>query len=101
MSTNFSISGRHIEVTPALEDYAKNKLSKVQKNFNKVTTIHVVLSIDSKMQKAEAEVRLAGDPNSIFAEALTEDMYKSIDEIEHKLRRQVQKYHDKHSDHQQ
>ena len=99
MSTNFNISGRHLEVTPALDTYARNKLSKIEKIFNKITTVHVTLSIDNKMQKAEAEVKVAGDQNKIFAESITDDMYKSIDALEDKLLKQVKKYHDKLKDH--
>jgi putative sigma-54 modulation protein len=99
MSTNFNIIGRHVEVTPALHEYASTKLSKIEKVFNKVTTVHITLSVEKKMQKAEAEVSLAGDPNRIFAESSSEDMYKSIDALEDKLMKQVKKYHDKLTDH--
>lgn len=97
MSTNvFTISGLHIEVTPALEAYAEDKLSKILKIFAKrITTIHVVLSVDKYMQTAEAEVKIAGDQNSIFAKVTSDDMYKSIDQLEKKLLTQVKKYHDK------
>ena len=71
----------------------------VENIFHKVTTVHVTLSVEKKLQKAEAEVKLAGDQNSIFAESSTDDMYKSIDELEHKLLRQVKKYHDILTDH--
>jgi putative sigma-54 modulation protein len=99
MPTKFNISGRHVEVTPALDTYARSKLGKIENIFHKVTTVHVTLSVEKKLQKAEAEVKLAGDQNSIFAESATEDMYKSIDELEGKLLRQVKKYHDKLTDH--
>jgi putative sigma-54 modulation protein len=99
MSTNFHIVGRHLEVTPAIDSYTRKKLSKLQEIFNKITTIHVTLSIDNNDQKAEAEVKLAGDHNSIFAHSTTDDMYKSIDALEDKLLRQVKKYHDKLNDH--
>jgi len=96
--TTFNISGQHVEVTPALNDYAREKLSKIEKIFQNTTTIHVVLRVDDKQQKAEAEVKLAGDKNVIFAAAASEDMYKSIDELEKKLVTQVKKYHTKIKD---
>lgn len=99
MTTNFNINGRHVEVTPALDSYARTKLGKIHKFFDKITTVHIILSIDNKMQKAEAEVKIAGDQHSIFAEDTTDDMYKSIDGLEHKLLTQIKKYHDKIKDH--
>ena len=99
MANNFSISGRHVEVTDALDEYARNKLSKLDTIFKNITTVHVILSIDNLQQKAEGEVKIAGDQKSIFAESSTEDMYKSIDELEHKLLTQVRKYHSILTDH--
>lgn len=101
MAAIFNISGQHIEVTEPLATYAKDKLSKIEKVFPKTTNIHVVLSVEKKkkQQKAEAEVHLAGEQSVVFAEATTNDMYKSIDELESKLLRQVKKLHDKLTDH--
>jgi putative sigma-54 modulation protein len=93
------VSGRHFVITPALETYARKKLSKVEQMFNNITTINIILSVEKHTQKAEAELKLGGDPNPIFAEATTEDMYKSVDALEDKLLRQVKKYHDKLTDH--
>jgi putative sigma-54 modulation protein len=99
MSNTFNISGRHLEVTPALDTYARGKLSKLDEIIKNITTVHIILSIDNHNQKAEAEVKIAGDQKSIFAEASTDNMYKSIDELEHKLMTQVKKYHAILTDH--
>lgn len=98
MPVNFNVNGRHLEVTEALDQYARDKLSKLNV-FHKVSTVHIILSIDNHMQKAEAEVKIDGDQKSIFAESSSENMYKSIDELEHKLYTQVKKYHDIITDH--
>jgi putative sigma-54 modulation protein len=99
MSTTFNISGRHVEITPDIESYVRNKLSKVEKIYSKVNNIHVILTVEKFNKKAEAEVRLAGDHNSIFAEAISEDLFESIDKLEDKIMVQVKKYHDKLKDH--
>ena len=100
MATTFNIDGHHVEVTPALESYVKQKLEKLSTIFvNKVTTIHVVLTVEKYLQTADAEIKIAGDQNRIFASATTKDLYESIDELEHKLMAQVSKYHDKLKDH--
>jgi putative sigma-54 modulation protein len=99
MFTKFTISGHHLEVTPALDAHAREKFGKIEEMFNMITNIHISLELETFLQVAKAEVRLAGDPNSIFAEASTEDMYQSIDELSHKVLTQVKKYHDKIKDH--
>ena len=94
MPVNIKINTNHLELSPALEKHTMDKMSHVQKVMNKITNIHVMLSIDKRNQKAEAELHIAGDSKPIFAEATSEDMYKSIDELEHKLLRQVVKYNE-------
>lgn len=99
MPTTFDIEGRHVEVTPALEDYIRTKLGKVTNIFiNRDITVHVILSVDKLDQKIEAQLKIAGDKNPIFASANSEDMYQSIDRLEDKLYSQVKKYHDKKTD---
>ncbi len=100
MALDFTIAGRHVEVTPALQDYALSKLSKIERVIaNRASTIHVILSVEKLEQKAEAELKIAGDKNVIFAEATTTDMYESIDKLEDKLYAQVLKFHGKLTDH--
>jgi putative sigma-54 modulation protein len=93
MSSKFNLVGRHVDITPALDKYIRNKLGKVESMFDIVTKINVIVTIEKHGQKAEAELKVAGDSNGIFAEATTEDMYKSVDELEHKIMRQVKDYH--------
>ncbi|HSX20192.1 MAG TPA: ribosome-associated translation inhibitor RaiA [Gammaproteobacteria bacterium] len=100
MSITFNIDSRHIEITPAIEAYVITKMSKIAKIFtNRITTIHVILSVEKLVQTAEAEIKIAGDKNIIFAHASSEDLYQSIDKLEDKLYTQVEKYHSKLTDH--
>lgn len=100
MATTFTIDGHHVEVTPALEAYVKEKVDKISTVFvNKVTSIHVVLTVEKYLHTADAEIKIAGDPNSIYATATSKDLYESIDEMEKKLMAQVLRYHSKLTDH--
>ena len=94
---NVSVTGHHIDVTPALRDYASSKLSKLERHFDHVTEIHVVLSVEKMRQRAEATVHLAG--NQLFADAVDEDMYAALDQLLDKLDRQVLKHKEKLRDH--
>lgn len=99
MISELTISGHHLELTPALDAHVREKFGKIQKMFEIVTNMHITLTVEKFMQIAKAEINVAGDPNIMFAEASTDDMYKSIDEIEHKILAQVSRYHDKIKDH--
>ena len=92
-----NLSGHHIEVTPSLRDYVNSKLSKIEKHFDHVGNVHVVLSVEKKIQKAEATVFISG--GELFADAKDENMYAAIDALVDKLDRQVRKHKEKRSDH--
>lgn len=87
------ISGHHVEVTPALKDYASNKLSRVARHFDNITSVQVILSIEKLVQKAEATIRIAG--GEVFANAESEDMYAAIDLLTDKLDRQIVRHKEK------
>ncbi len=84
------LSGHHVEITQALHDYVYGKLERIERHFDNVTSIQVILSVEKLQQKAEATIHVAG--NEIFADAIAEDMYAAIDALNDKLDRQIKKY---------
>ena len=91
------IDGHHVDVTESMHDYIHNKLTRVERHFDQVVDVHVVLSVEKQRQKAEATVHLAG--NNIYAESENDDMYAAIDALVDKLDRQVKKHKEKLTDH--
>lgn len=92
-----NITGHHIEVTPALRDYVKDKLARLERHGAHATNTHVILSVDKLRHKAEATLHLNG--GDLFADATEADLYAAIDMLLDKLDRQLKKIHDKHHDH--
>jgi putative sigma-54 modulation protein len=93
-----TITGHHIDVTPALNDYIHQKLEKVHKRFSNITTAHITLTVEKKfLQKAEATLHLA--KAEIFAASESEDLYAAIDLLVDKLDRQVVKHKEKLQNH--
>ncbi len=92
-----NITGHHIDITDALRDYVTSKLDKLQRHFDHVTNIHVVLSVEKLNQKAEAKLHVSGA--DVFADAVHEDMYAAIDALADKLDRQLKKHRSKQNDH--
>ena len=88
-----SISGRHIDVTDALKDYVTGKLAKLERHYDHITNIHVVLSVDKVDQKAEATAHVSGA--ELFADAVSEDLYAAVDMLADKLDRQVIRHKEK------
>jgi putative sigma-54 modulation protein len=92
-----SITGHHIEVTPALGNYVEKRLARVMRHFDQVIDTHVVLTVEKLEQRAEATLRVAGE--SIHALASDQDMYAAIDALADKLERRVRKHKEKLCDH--
>ncbi|CAA0083358.1 Ribosome hibernation promoting factor [Zhongshania aliphaticivorans] len=88
-----TVSGHHVDVTPALRDYVNNKLSKLQRHFDNITNTDVTLTVEKLVQKAEATVHVAGA--DLFATCESEDMYAAIDSLTDKLDRQLIKHKEK------
>lgn len=92
-----TISGHHLDLTDALNDYVNSKLAKLVKHNDSITNTHVILSVEKLVQKAEATLHISGA--DLFAEAESEDMYAAIDGLAGKLDRQLIKHKEKHRDH--
>lgn len=100
---NLTISGHHVEVTPALREYVSTKLKRIERHFDQVVEVIVLLSIDNSTQKnlrqkVSCTVRVKG--RDIFVENTDADLYAAIDVLVDKLDRQVGKYKEKNTMHQ-
>jgi putative sigma-54 modulation protein len=93
---NLNVSGHHLEVSPALRDYVREKLGRVTRHFDHVIDAHVVLSVDKLRQKAEVTLHVRG--KDIHCASEDQDLYAAIDLLVDKLDRQVLKYKDKRQD---
>jgi putative sigma-54 modulation protein len=87
---NVQVSGHHVEVTQAIRDYVLSKLERIQRHFDHVIDINVVLSVQKLRQKAEISVHMPG--KDIHVECDDEDMYAAIDLMMDKLDRQIIKH---------
>jgi len=92
-----SITGHHIDVTEALHDYVTKKFVRLERHYDHITNVHVVLSVEKLIQKAEATVHTSGA--ELFADATSEDLYAAIDALIDKLDRQIVKHKEKTRNH--
>jgi putative sigma-54 modulation protein len=88
-----SLTGHHVDITDALRNYVEEKVERLERHFDHVTNMHVILSVEKLEKKAEATVHLTGA--DIFADSVHEDMYAAIDALVDKLDRQVLKHKEK------
>ena len=90
---NLSVSGHHLEVTPAIRSYVQSKIGRVTRHFDHVIDAHVILTADKLKQKAEVTLRVPG--KELHCESEESDLYAAIDMLADKLDRQILKYKDK------
>ena len=92
-----NVSGHQVEITEPLRQYALEKLGRLQRHFDHMTTTNVVLHVEKKRHLAEATIHAKGA--LLHADAEGADMYAAIDSLSDKLDRQVLKHKEKTTDH--
>jgi len=92
-----TITGHHVEVTPALRAYTTEKMQRLSRHFDQVVSVDVILNVEKLEQIAEATVNAGG--RRLHAAETSEDMYAAIDGLTDKMDRQVRRLKDKLRDH--
>jgi putative sigma-54 modulation protein len=92
-----NLTGHHVDLTDALRAYVNTKFVKLERHFDQINNVHVILTVEKLDQKAEANVHIKG--GEVFASAINADMYASIDTLVDKLDRQILKHKGKASKH--
>jgi putative sigma-54 modulation protein len=99
---NLTISGHHLDVTPALRNYVTSKLDKITRHFDQVVDVRVLLTVDNLKEKdlrqrAECNIHVKG--KDLFAESAHAYLYAALDDLVDKMDRQVLRHKDKSQDH--
>ncbi|MHA3773836.1 ribosome hibernation-promoting factor, HPF/YfiA family [Verrucomicrobiota bacterium sgz303538] len=85
------ITGRHVQVTEAIRNYAESKIGHLHLDYPRIIEAHVILDVQKYRQSAEIILHCS---NHITLDATTEtdDMYASIDGAIDKIAQQMRKY---------
>lgn len=93
MLMQLNLTGRHVDITDSLRDYVNTKFAKLERHFDHINNVHVILDVEKLNQKAEATLHVSGA--ELFASTHHQDMYAAIDGLIDKLDRQVIKHKEK------
>ncbi|NRA70101.1 MAG: ribosome hibernation promoting factor [Gammaproteobacteria bacterium] len=88
-----NLTGHHVDITESLHEYVYSKFEKLERHFEHINNVHVVLNVEKLEQIAEATLHLNG--GEVFANSKNADMYAAIDSLIHKLDRQIIKHKEK------
>lgn len=94
---NISVTGRNVMVTDAMKDYAIDKVSKMERFSNRI--IDVVVTMDIVRYEHRIDIVMKVNHLKIKSQAITDNMYASIDKAVDKIEAQLLRYKDKIQDH--
>lgn len=91
------ITGRHVEVTPALRRYVETRFKRLERYALRFGDVQVILSVEKYRHVAEVVLPLNGAV--IQGKTSTTEMYASIDQLFDKIGRQILKRKEKLTSH--
>ncbi|MFP5458849.1 MAG: ribosome hibernation-promoting factor, HPF/YfiA family [Bacteriovoracia bacterium] len=86
---NITITFKHLEHTPALDERIREKSEKLNKYFGGQFKVHWVCWVDEHNEHW-AEVKVTGQ-SECYAKAHSENLYKAFDLVIEKIERQLEK----------
>ena len=91
MKNNLILSGLHLNLTDSLKNIVSEKMEKIFKHEEKIIRARIELEHDSKSSSHEKEFVAKGHlelkGKSITLSAISENIYKAVDELVEKLDR--------------
>ena len=92
------ITGRHDGVTEEMKDYARQKLEKLSKYFERATTAKATLDHVHAAYQVEMQFEVARG-QTLIGKAEAADMFAACDAAEQKLGQQLRRFKDRLTDH--
>ena len=91
------ITGRHMDVTPALKRYIRSRFERLERYDVSLDRLEVVLSVTKLQHTAEVVCSIKG--KRFQAKTSTGEMYATIDQLSNRLDRQIRKYKERRVEH--
>ncbi|MCU0847259.1 MAG: ribosome-associated translation inhibitor RaiA [Spirochaetes bacterium] len=94
---NITITGRHLNVSDNLKEYAGKKIKKLETYFLQLMDAHVIFYRE-KLDNG-AEVVINGDGVQFHGREMAADLYSAIDLLFEKMEKQIARYKERHQQH--
>ena len=95
---NLEVIGRHTEVTADIREFAGKRADKLQKFFDRIHSLRVIVGSEGAGHHAEFVAHLVkGD--MVVAKADAQDIYESIEAAAERLEHQLRKYKERLRNH--
>lgn len=91
---NITVKTRHMESSDAVTEYVQSKCQKLQRYYDGVKSVEVIL--DHEADNATTEIVVsAGKKHTFVASSSDADMYACIDHCVDKISQQIRRFKDK------
>ncbi len=95
---DITVTGRNVQITDGMEKYAIEKISKIERHFDRVLDVFVEMDIQKLDHRVDITIKV--DSIVIRSSASSDNMYASIDKAVDKLKAQLRRYKQRIQDHQ-
>lgn len=94
---DITITGRNVQITESMKDYAMEKVSKIERFTDRILEVNVIMDIQKLEHRVDIVMKIGHI--KINSHASTNDMYASIDKAVDKLEAQFRRYKAKLQNH--
>jgi len=91
------VSSLHFTADQKLIDFANERISKLEKFYDKIIDVNIVFRVDKAVDNENklAEIKINIPGKELFAKKQSDSFEKSVDEVVEALRRQIKKHKEK------
>jgi putative sigma-54 modulation protein len=89
---NITVTGRHMEVTEAIREYAIKKVESLRLDYPRIIEVKVILDVQTHQRQFAEIVLFCANHITIEASSTSEVLYAAIDETISKIARRMRKH---------
>ena len=89
---NITVTGRHLEITDAIRDYAHKKIESLHLDYPRIIEAKVILDVQTHQRQYAEIILFCANHITIQASSTCEILYAAIDETISKIARRMRKH---------
>ena len=95
---NLEVIGQHVDITPAVRESVARRADKLQKFFDRIHGLRVIIGEEGTSHQAEFVAHLVKS-DTVVAKATGQDLFATIDAAADKLEHQLRRYKERLREH--
>ena len=89
---DLKIEGRHFQVTDAIQEHVKEKLTKLERYFDGIHRMHAILDVEKTNRHRVELVCTVARRQTLIAKGEANDLYAAVDQAGKKMVAEMKKY---------